>query len=105
MAEYETEKKGAASWVCPNPRGKPYSLGEVVALLETDKTFAKFFFELLKSAEGSDGGANDCLNQYLEPTDRELQNLGVPESRWSTLRKCTDSGLLVAVIAEENSRT
>lgn len=103
MAADETERKKAVAWECLNPRGKPYSLGEIVALLQTDKTFAQFFFELLKRAEAGHPDANDCLNSYLEPTDRELQDLGVPESRWSTLRKCTDSGLLVAVIAQQNA--
>lgn len=100
----ETDRKRAVSWECPNQGndGKPFSLLQLVEMLR-DRAFAQFFFELLKRAEAGDPAATACLNSYLEPTDRELQNLGVPESRWGSLRKCTDSGLLVAVIAQQNA--
>lgn len=100
----QTERTRAVSWECPNRGndGKPFSLLQIVDMLR-DRAFAQFFFELVKRAEGGDPEATDCLNSYLEPTDRELQNLGVPESRWGSLKKCTDSGLLVAVIAQQNA--
>jgi hypothetical protein len=95
-------RKAAASWECPNPRGKPYSLWELVRLL-ADRTFAQFFLDLLRRAEENDKAAIECVNSYLEPTDRELEELGIPASQWGSLRRCTDSGLLVLVIAQQNA--
>jgi hypothetical protein len=105
MAESESERKKDASWECPNPREKPYTLWELVGLLETDSTFAQFFFNQLKAANENDRAAIDCVNSYLEPTIEELLGLGISASRWDSMRRCTDSGLLVAVIAKENSQT
>lgn len=105
MAEYETEKtKQAGVGECPNPgnEGRPYSLLEFVALLK-DKAFAKFFFDLLKRAEANDKAAIDCVNSYLEPTEQELQDLGIPASRIESMRRCTESGLLVIVTAQQNA--
>ena len=96
------KKKPAASWECPNPREKPYTLWEIVHLL-ADRTFAQFFLDKLTKAEGNDMNAIDCVNSYLEPMELELQELGIPASQWGSLRRCTDSGLLVLVIARQNS--
>ena len=49
------------------------------------------------------GHAIDCVNSYLEPTDEELQDLGIPASEIDSMRRCTDSGLLVIVTAQQNS--
>jgi hypothetical protein len=87
---------------CPNPNGKSYSLREIVALLQTDKTFAQFFLDLSKRAEGNDLAAVACVNSYLAPTDQELQDLGIAASEWVNMRKCTDSGLL-AIATAQNS--
>lgn len=95
-------KKAAAGWECPNPRGKPYGLWELVRLLE-ERTFAQFFLEKLRKAEGNDMDAIECVNSYLEPTELELEELGIPASQWGSLRRCTDSGLLVLVIAQQNA--
>jgi hypothetical protein len=103
MATKKTAKIRPAVTGCPNPRGRPYSLSQLTALLE-DKAFAKFFFDLLKRAEGDEKEAIECVNTYLDPTDQELQNLGIPEARWSSLKKCTDSGLLVLVMAQQNAQ-
>jgi hypothetical protein len=89
---------------CPNQSndGKPYKLWEFLPLLK-DKTFARFFLDLLKRAEENEQEAIDCVNSYLEPTTTELQELGIPASQWSSMRRCTDSGLLVVVTAKQNS--
>jgi uncharacterized protein (DUF2384 family) len=94
-------KKAAASWECPNPMGKPYTLWELIRLL-ADRGFAQFFLEKLRKAEGNDMEAIDCVNSYLEPTEQELQELGIPASQWGSMRRCTDSGLLVLVTAQQN---
>lgn len=105
MAEYETEGKKTVSWECPNPREKPYNLWELVALLETDKTFAQFFFDQLKAANENDPGAIACLDSYLAPTTEELQGIGISASQVANMKRCTDSGLLVAAIAKKNAQT
>ena len=96
------KKKAVASWECPNPRGKPYTLWELVRLL-ADRTFAQFFMEKLRRAEESDRNAIDCVNSYLEPTEQELQDLGIPASQWASMKRCTDSGLLVLVTAQQST--
>lgn len=105
MAKKKTRKKKKfVLGECPNQSndGKPYSLFELVALLK-DKAFAEFFFNLLKSAEKNERGAIDCVNSYLLPTVQELQDLGIPASRIESMRRCTESGLLVLVTAQQNS--
>ena len=68
--------------------------------------FAAFFTIQLKLAFAGDEAAIACIDSYLEPTDQELGGLGLPESEWGSLRKCTDSGFLVIVTAnDEASRT
>ena len=105
MAEYETEKKKAVSWECPNPGEKPYNLWELVALLETDKTFAEFFSRQLKAANENDPAAIACVDSYLAPTTEELQAIGISASQVANMKRCTDSGLLVAVIANGTPKT
>ena len=102
MAADETARTRSVVGECPNPNGKPYTLWELVALLK-DKTFAQFFVNLVKRAEGNDPAAIACVNSYLAPTDQELQNLDIPASDWGTMRKCTDSGLLALAQANLNS--
>lgn len=101
MATKKTRKKKFVLGECPNP-GRPYSLLELVALLK-DKAFAQFFFDLLKSAEANDTHAIACVNSYLAPTTKELEDLGIPASQIDNMRRCTDSGLLVLVTAQQNS--
>jgi hypothetical protein len=100
-----TAKKKRALGGCPNPgnEGRPYSLMEFVGLLK-DKAFAGFFLDLLKLAEANDKAAIECVNSYLAPTVEELENLGIPASQIESLRKCTDSGLLVVVTAQQNAQ-
>lgn len=88
---------------CPNPNGKPYTLWQFVALLKRDKTFAQFFLDLSKRAQGNDPAAIACVNSYVAPTDQELQDLGLPTSEWGAMRKCTDSGLLAIAKAQLDS--
>jgi hypothetical protein len=97
------EKTSPGVWGCPNPNGKPYTLWQLVALLKRDKTFAQFFLDLSKRAEGNDRAAIACVNSYVAPTDQELQDLGIATSEWGTMKRCTDSGLLAIAKAELNS--
>ena len=103
MATKKRRKKKLVLGECPNP-GRAYSLLELVALLK-DKAFAQFFFDLLKSAEGNDTQAIACVNSYLAPTVKELQDLGIPASQIDSMRRCTESGLLVLVTAQQNADT
>jgi hypothetical protein len=101
------KKKKQAVWDCVNPGnpgngGEPYTLAEILVPLK-DADFAKFFFDLIKRAQANEKGAIDCVNAYLEPTTQELQNLGIPASQIDSMRRCTDSGLLVLVIAQQNA--
>jgi hypothetical protein len=96
------KKKKRAVGECPNP-DQPYTLTDFLALLK-DKDFARFFLGLLKSAGENDKVAIDCINSYLAPTVEELEDLGIPAYQIDNLRKCTDSGLLVMVTAQQNAR-
>ena len=106
MATKKPTRKKRAVAGCPNPDndGQPYSLKELLERLK-DKAFAEFFFNLLKSAERNDEGAIDCVNSYLLPTIEELQELGIPKARIESMRRCTESGLLVLVTAQQNADT
>lgn len=103
MAKKKPAKKRPAALGCPNPEGKPYSLTQLLAKLQ-DKGFAADFFGLLKAAEANDPpGAIDCVNSYFAPTTTELQNLGIPADQIPIMKKCTDSGLLVLVSAQQSA--
>jgi hypothetical protein len=102
MAKKKPAKKRPAALACPNPEGKPYSLAQLLGRLQ-EKGFAADFFNLLKNAEGGDQNAIDCVNSYFSPTTTELQNLGIPSGQIPIMKKCTDSGLLVLVTAQQNS--
>lgn len=101
------KKKKQAVWDCVNPGnpgngGQPYTLAEILDPLKNED-FAKFFFDLIKRAQANEKDAIDCVNAYLEPTVPELQDLGIPASQIDSMRRCTDSGLLVLVIAQQNA--
>ena len=102
MAADQTARTRSVVGECPNPNGKPYTLWELVALLK-DRTFAQFFVNLVKRAEGNDPAAIACVNSDVAPTDQELQDLGIATSEWGTMKRCTDSGLLAIAKAELNS--
>lgn len=104
MATKKPAKKKLAAGGCPNPanEGQPFNLTELLELLK-DKAFAQFFFDLLKRAEANERGAIDCVNSYLAPTVQELQDLGIPAARIESMRRCTESGLLVIVTAQQNA--
>jgi len=97
------KKKGEVNWACNNP-GKAFNLTTLVVMLEDQSSgFAAFFFPVLKNAMANDTAAIKCLESYLAPTDQELIALGVPSTGVGAARKCTDVGLLVAVIAQQNA--
>lgn len=64
-------------------------------LLGTDTDFALFLSRQLQLAYRNNQDAIDCVDAYLQPTVRELLNLGIPRSQIGPMRKCTDSGKLV----------
>ena len=103
MTSKKKRKPSATTWDCPNSQA-PYTLWGLVSLLQSDKSFAEFFADLLKRANNNDKGAIECVDSYLAPTDGELQALGIGASQWNSLSKCTESGLLVAVIAQQGTR-
>lgn len=96
------KRRSEAAFECPSK--VKHSLWDLVKLLETDPAFANFFFDLLKRANENDRAAIACVDSYYEPTTEELLELGVSASQVDNLRRCTDSGLLVAVVAKESSR-
>ena len=100
-AKKKTGKKKHAVGECPNP-DKAYTLWGLIGKLQ-DKDFAAFFLDLLKRAESNEPGAIECVDSYLAPTPQELQNLGIPPSQVASMRKCTDSGLLVLVTAQQQA--
>ena len=96
-------KKKNVTWECPNP-GRSFTLWKVVDMLENQPDFADFFFAKLKDALNNDEHAIECIESYLAPTDEELIDLGIPLSQVGAEKRCTDAGLLVAVVAKQNSR-
>jgi hypothetical protein len=102
MAANETANRRLGGWECPNPKGQ-YSLAGLVGLIKSDKTFAQFFFTQLKNALNNDKGAIACVDSYLAPTTQELEDLGIPTTKVESMRRCTDSGLLVLVITKDSA--
>jgi hypothetical protein len=104
MAAKKKGKKKNVIWECNNPTGKPYKLWALVDMLQTKQDFADFFFAKLKEALDNEQPAIECIESYLEPTDQELIDLGIPLSQVGAEKRCTDAGLLVAVVAKQNAR-
>jgi hypothetical protein len=102
-AKKKTKKKKQTVWKCPNP-DKAFTLWELIGKLQGDKAFARFFLDLLKRAEGNEPGTVDCVDSYFAPTTPELEALGIPASEIPPLKKCTDSGLLVFVTAQQSAQ-
>ena len=92
-----------ATYQCPNPSREKYTLNTLNQQLKSDAAFAAFFSAKLKLALAGDREAIACVDSYYEPTDSELQSLGIPASDWSVMRKCTDSGSLVTAITGEET--
>lgn len=98
-----TKKKKNVTWGCPNS-GRAFDLHTIRDMLEdTSSGFAAFFFPVMKEAMNNNGSAKTCVESYLAPTDQELMELGIPASGVGTKKRCTDSALLVAVIAEQHA--
>jgi hypothetical protein len=91
------------SYQCPNRSGTKYTVKTCREKLKTDAEFAAFFAEKVKAGLGGNQEAKDCVDSYYEPTDIEMQNLGIPSDDWSVMRKCTESGLLLVVLAKEGA--
>ena len=85
-----------SAYQCPNPSGKKYTVTTLTEKIKSDSDFAAFFSAKLKLAQGGDKEAITCVDSYYQPSDAELESLGIPPSQWSAMRKCTDSGVLVA---------
>ena len=89
------------SYTCPNPN-PPYSLWQVVDLLEKSSDFAQFFATQLRNAIGGNKKAAACVESYLQPTAKELQDFGISsKSEIAGMCRCTDVGKLVLVKAQE----
>ena len=91
------------SYTCPKPN-PPYSLWQVVDLLEKSSDFAQFFATQLKAAVGGNASAAKCVESYLRPLPEELADFGVdPKSKADIDRmcRCTDISKLVLVKAQE----
>ncbi len=99
-----TKKKKNVTWTCPNS-GRAFDLDTVRDMLQNTPGFAAFFFPVLKEAMNNNLAAKACIDSYLAPTDQELMDLGIPASGVGSNKRCTDSGLLLAVIAEQNVPT
>ena len=102
MTAKQTKKPTPLTGECPNPNS-PYTLWELIRELESNQVFADFFLGLIKRANNNEKGAIECVDSYLEPTTGELEGLGVPPSQVNSLKKCTESGLLVAAIAKQGA--
>ncbi len=90
--------------VFQNPKtGGKYTLTQLIWELRHTAGFAGFFNTQLKLAFEGKPDAIACIDSYLDPTDTELANLGIPEADWGPMRKCTDSGFLVVVTADEEA--
>jgi hypothetical protein len=103
MAASETGKEKPDTFECPNPNKDPYTLWGLVSKLQSDKSFAEGFAITLKYALGGDKASSDCIDSYLAPTTDELAGLGISGLKAPSMQRCTDSGLLVAVIANQSS--
>jgi hypothetical protein len=96
------KKKGTINFACDNT-GRAFDLKTVRNMLEDHSTgFATFFFPVLKEAMNSNEDAIRCVNSYLAPGPDELAALGIPPAQIENYRRCTDSSLLVAVLAQQN---
>ena len=89
------------SYSCSKPPANPHTLTELVKLLRSDKEFACFFAETIVSANKGDIKSVECVEAYFQPTYDELSDLGVPESQWGSMQRCTDAGNLVLGTAKE----
>jgi hypothetical protein len=97
------KKKKNLTWGCPNP-GRAFTLWPLVAMLEQPQSdFAAFFYPKLKEAMNGDPGAITCINSYLAPTDTDLTGLGIPASQVESYKRCTDSGVLMLIVAKEHA--
>jgi len=97
------KKKKKLTWGCPNP-GKAYTLWPLVSMLEQPGSdFAQFFYPKLKEAMQNDPDAIACINSYLAPTDTDLAGLGIPASQTDSYKRCTDSGVLMLIVAKQHA--
>lgn len=102
-AKKPEKKKGTLNFKCDNP-GRAFNLKTVRDMLEDKQSgFAEFFFPVLKEAMNSNLDAIVCVNSYLAPTNDELMELGIPAAQIESYKRCTDSGLLLAVLAQQNA--
>lgn len=88
---------------CPNPSEQKLTVKTCKEKLKNDAAFAAFFAEKVKLGLRGDEDAKACVDSYYEPTDSEMQNLGIPSSDFSVMRKCTESGHLLLVAAKEGA--
>jgi hypothetical protein len=90
------------SYKCPNPSGTKHNVDTLSKELEQNGEFARFFAARVTDAIGGDQDAKDCVDSYYKPDDTEMRDLGIPESKWSIMRKCTESSLLLVIKAKRD---
>ena len=80
-----------------------YDLTALKDQLKNTAGFAVFFAEQVRLAHGGDPNAITCVESYVYPSDNELTALNIHKSHWGPVRKCTDLGLLVHVISNDQA--
>jgi hypothetical protein len=97
------KKKRKLTFDCPNS-GRAFDLDTLVGMLQNKPSgFATFFFPIFKDAMNNNPTAIACVESYLLPTTDQLMGLGIQSSGVGAKKSCTESGLLVAVIAKQNA--
>jgi hypothetical protein len=86
-------RQSTSAFECPNPKGKPYSLNQLVGKMLDDQEFAVFIRNLLCRAHKRDKNAAECLDSYYQPTDAELAALCIPPAQRARIlkSKCTET--------------
>jgi hypothetical protein len=83
------------------PPDKPYSMAELIEKLKDDPAFLEEFAEKLHGAIKGHTPSRKWVEAFYEPTEDELESLGVAESQWGSASKCTDSGALLIAVARD----
>ena len=75
--------------------GGKYNIAAIAAKMSSDAIFATQFGQMVIAANGDDPNAIAGLEQWYEPSDQELAEFNICESRRGPLKRCTDSALLL----------
>ena len=72
-----------------------YTLEPLLLRLKEDKSFGPLFADRLKQALIGNLDALKCIEAWYQPSESDLYNLGVHTSRFGSMSRCTDAGLLL----------